>query len=205
MNKKLIVGSALLTLACLTQASIAQDIDRRPPGFDRPHDKREQRPSTPRASTPAQIINRLDQDDDDLISLSEFTANISNSYEKHFSRLDRNDDDSLNAEEFAPRRRGHDHGLDTEEMAACMDENALEPRPDSEARFSAADSDASGALSLEEFYMLLEQGAFDRFDSIDIDADGQLTRSELAQNIAENRSEQRIRRMCMKQTRDSQL
>lgn len=203
MNKTSIAGSTLLMLACLTQSTLAQDFGRRLPGIEHSLDRLEGRNAKPRHVNPELIFQRMDEDGDEQVSLSEYTANATRHYEELFARLDRDQSNALSQDELRPQRAAREQEPSIDEIAECLAENGVEPQDPSD-RFVAADLDFDDVLNLEEYFMLREQGAYDRFAIIDTDADEQLTRDELAQGLAERKSKRQVRRSCIREWRDSQ-
>lgn len=142
------------------------------------------------------MLRRLDTDGDTLISLAEFTANSTANYSRQFDRADSNDDNFVSAQEFGPRRRGPAQDIDVALLRECIADKGGLPELE-EDRFEAADSDGDGVLSQEEYFMHLEQRAFDQFARMDADADGQLSKDELVNNMEGRHEQRRIVKECI--------
>lgn len=204
-NRRVLVISILLAGCSLTASSFAQEPSRGDGvrGEQPRRDARGQLPPLelrdtrgPARAGQARLLRRLDSNGDKLISLEEFTAKGTANHERLFSRADRDDDGLVSADEARPRRRGPAEDIDTEALRECIAENGGLAEVE-EDRFAAADKDGDSALSQEEFFMQLEQRAYDQFARMDTDADAQLTGAELAASM-QGRNEQRlITRQCL--------
>ncbi|MCP5358992.1 MAG: EF-hand domain-containing protein [Pseudomonadales bacterium] len=210
LNKRLIAATALLSASLAAGIASAQDFDRgrgdhaRPPRGELPD--RAPRPEAGRL--PARLINRLDTNGDDMVSLAEFTANATDNYARQFERLDRDDSGSLSADELQPRGGRHEGGpranIDTDTLNACIVANGGVSRPTpptAEERFAAADSNSDGSISQEEFFMQLEQRSYDQFARLDSDGNGQLTAEELQSDRQDNDAQRDIVRACIAEQR----
>jgi Ca2+-binding EF-hand superfamily protein len=207
-NRRVLVISMLLAGYSLAASSFAQEPGRddgvraeQPRGALRdargqlaPRDLRDTR-GTARAGQ-ARMLRQLDSNGDKLISLEEFTAKGTANYERQFTRADRDDDGLVSEDEARPRRRGPAEDIDVAALRECIAENGGLAEGE-EDRFAAADKDGDGALSQEEFFMQLEQRAFDQFARMDADADGQLTGAELAASMQGRNEQRRIVRACI--------
>lgn len=203
LNKRLIATTAMLGASLITGFASAQDFGRargehaRParPGFMQARDS---------VRLPARLINRLDTNDDEMVSLEEFTANATENYARQFERMDRDDSGSLSADEMQGRR-GHGHDgdrptIDTDALNACIVANGgiVRPIPPSaEERFAATDSNSDGLVSQEEFFMQLEQHAYEQFGTLDSDGNGQISVEELQSEREDRSTQARITRSCV--------
>lgn len=190
-NRRLLAISILLAGCSLAVSSSAQeDSSRGKQSRAEPHEAR----ALGRQSQ-IRMLRHLDSNGDKLISLEEFTARGTANYERQFSRADRDNNGYVSADEDHPRRRGATVDIDPAALRECIEENGglAELRED---RFAAADKDGDGALSQEEFFMQLEQRAFDQFARMDTDADGQLIGAELATNMLDRQGQRRLVREC---------
>lgn len=195
-NRRVLVISMLLAGCSLTANSFAQETQRgdaargkQPRGEH--HDAR----ASVRQS-PVRMLRRLDSNGDELISLEEFTANGTANYTRQFARADRDDDGYVSEDEARPRRRGPAEDIDVTELRECIAENGGLPEVE-EDRFTAADKDGDGTLSQEEFFMQLEQRAYDQFARMDSDANGHLTSAELAASVQGRSDQRRVVRACI--------
>lgn len=144
----------------------------------------------------ARLLRHMDSNGDKLISLEEFTANGTANYARQFTRADKDGDGFLSKEEARPRRRGPAEDIDVAALRECIAENGGLDEVE-EDRFAAADKDGDGVLSQEEFFMQLEQRAFDQFARMDANADAQLTGAELAASVQGRHEQRRIVRDCI--------
>lgn len=210
LNKRLIAATALLSTCLVAGIASAQDVDRshgqhaRPPRGALPA-----RPPRPEAGRlPARLIKRLDTNDDNTVSLEEFTASATRNYARQFEHLDRDDSGSLSAEELQPRGGRHEDrpraDIDRDTLNACIVANGGISRPvppTAEERFAAADSNSDGTISEEEFFMQLEQRSYDQFARLDSNGDGQLTAEELKSSRQDNDAQRDIVRACVAEQR----
>jgi len=185
----------LLAGCSLTTNSFAQDTQRGD-GARGKQPRGEQRDArTPARQSQAPMLRRLDRNGDELISLEEFTSNGTANYTRQFTRADRDGDGFVSEDEASPRRRGPAEDIDVAVLRECIAENGGLAEVE-EDRFAAADKDGDGALSQEEFFMQLEQRAFDQFARMDANADGQLASAELAASVQGRHEQRRIVREC---------
>lgn len=195
-NRRILIISMLLTGCSLTSSGFAQQ-PARGDGARSQMPRGELRDIRGHGrQNPSRTLRRLDDNGDALVSLEEFTASGTVNYARQFSRADRDDDGFVSADEALPRRRGPAVDIDTAALRVCIEENGglVEIEED---RFATADKDGDGALSQEEFFMQLEQRAFDQFVRMDTDADGQLTGAELAASMQGRHAQRRLVRECM--------
>ena len=201
-NRRVLVISMLLAGSSLTASSFAQEPGRddgvraeQPRGALRnARDLRDTR-GTARAGQ-ARMLRQLDSNGDKLISLEEFTAKGTANYERQFTRADRDADGLVSEDEARPRRRDLAEEIDVAALRECIAESGGLAEVE-EDRFAAADKNGDGALNQEEFFMQLEQRAFDQFARMDADADGQLTGAELAASMQGRNEQRRIVRACI--------
>lgn len=200
-NRKLMAVSILLAGCSLASSGFAQDTGPRD-GVRGQLPRAELRDARgPARQRPARMLRGIDTNDDGLVSLTEFTSRGTHNYSRQFERMDRDDDGYITEDEFRPQRRGPAEDLDVATLRACIEEAGGTPKAD-EDRFATADKNGDGALSQEEFFLQLEQGAYDRFAQLDTDGDEQLTSTEL-QSGAQNRREQaHIVRECVAEQLD---
>ncbi len=200
--KKILVVSTLLATSSLTGHIYAQDTNR--DGRERVNPMRGERMMErprPQRHAPGRLMRNIDADGDNLISQDEFIAQRTDHYERQFDHRDINDDGLLSSDESGPRHPALDPDIDIAEFRACIAENGGDPDLE-EDRFAAADTNGDGSLSQEEFFMHLEQRAFDQFARIDADGNGQLTPEELAGNMRDRNIHRRVVRMCLQEAGD---
>lgn len=200
--KKVLMVSSLLTISSMTGNTLAQDVDR--DGRERLNPMRGERTMErprPQRHAPGRLIRNMDTDGDKLINQDEFIAQRTGHYERQFDLRDINDDGLLSSDESGPRHPALDPDIDIAEFRACIAESGGDPDLE-EDRFAAADTNGDGSLSKEEFFMHLEQRAFDQFARIDADSNGQLSPDELVGNMQDRNSHRRIVRMCLREAGD---
>lgn len=200
--KKMLVVSTLLALSSLTGTTLAQDAV--PDSRERLNPMRGERTMErprPQRHAPGRLIRNMDSDGDKLISQDEFIAQRTEHYERQFDHRDINDDGLLSSDESGPRHPALDPDIDIAEFRACIAENGSNPDLE-EDRFAAADTNGDGSLSKEEFFMHLEQRAYDQFARIDADDNGQLTPEELVGNMQDQQIHRRVVRMCLRESGD---
>ena len=200
-NRRLLVISMLLAGCSLSANSFAQP-PQRADGANSKQPPREFRDTRgPARQGQVRMLRHIDSNGDKLISLEEFTANGTANYERKFTRADRDDDGLISAEEARPHRREPSEDIDVAALRECIADNGGLAEVE-EDRFAAADKDGDGALNQEEFFMQLEQRAFDQFARMDTDADGQLTIAELASSMQGRHEQRRIVRACVAEQAD---
>lgn len=200
-NRRLLVSSILVAGCSFAVSSFAQDAQSGEGvrGKQAHGEFRDAR--VPARQGQSRMLRQIDSDGDMLISLEEFTARGTANYERQFNRADRDDDGLVSADEARPRRRGPAKDIDTAALRECIAENGGLSEIE-EDRFAAADKDGDGALSQEEFFMQLEQRAYDQFARMDTDANGQLTGAELSASMQGRNEQRRIVRECVSEQID---
>lgn len=158
------------------------------------------------------FIARFDTDGDGRVSSAEFTDARQQQVDRYFERRDTDGDGLISAAEQAeprarPQRgqgmRGMRRGraaIDQDALAACVQDDLA----DGEARDDAvatADTNADGALSLQEISVALERRAQEQFARLDADDDGYVTAGEAAAQRDEHRNLRRVTRTCLQQQR----
>ncbi len=197
--RKLLVISTLLAGSTLALQGYAQD-DTRPArdgAAPMRGDRMMERPM-PQRHAPGRLIHNMDSNADHLISQEEFTTQQTEHYERQFDNRDLNQDGLLSSTEFGPRHPALDPDIDIAEFRACVAENGGNPDLE-EDRFAASDTNTDGSVSKEEFFMHLEQRAYDQFGRIDSNDDGQLTAEELAANMQDRNLQRRAARLCLRE------
>ena len=197
-NRRLLAVSVLMCSGLMATDGIAQPQERergnaaRPPRGEILGERG--RPGVPGV----RMIRQLDTNGDALISLDEFAANATENYARQFERADRDDNGVLSEEEMhrEGRGRGPADEIDTAALRECIADNGGLPSLE-EDRFASADTNNDGVLSQEEFFMHLEQRAYDQFGRMDVDGNGQLSKEELAANMEDRRTQRSIVRECI--------
>ncbi|MDO9319918.1 MAG: hypothetical protein Q7V56_17220 [Gammaproteobacteria bacterium] len=197
--RKLLVISTLLATSTVALQGYAQDGTRpfRDGAAPNRDDRMLERP-TPQRHAPGRLIHNMDSNADSLISQEEFTTQQTENYERQFDNRDLNEDGLLSSSEFGPRHPALDPDIDIAEFRACIAENGGDPDLE-EDRFAASDTNTDGSVSKEEFFMHLEQRAYDQFGRIDSNDDGQLTAEELASNMRDRNLQRRASRQCLRE------
>ena len=195
-NRHLLVISIVLAGCSLTTNSFAQDAQRGDGARGKPPRGEFRDIRGPGRQSQDRILGRIDTNGDTPISLEEFTAKGTANYEHQFERADRNDDGLISKDELHPTRRGPAADIDVAALRECIADEGGLPEVE-EDRFAIADKDGDGALSQEEFFLQLEQRAYDQFARMDKNEDGQLSSAELGANMEGRNEQRRIVRECM--------
>lgn len=136
----------------------------------------------------AGILQKLDENNDGIVTLDEFTVNRTSRANRRFDALDQNDDGALSAEEYEAaasggfiRRRG---GLELDQAALeqCMRDQlgtGYEGRPSWEDLATDADTSGDSLIDQAEYLAFQEAKAMARFADIDTNGDGELNDAEL--------------------------
>ena len=201
--KKLLVISTLLASSTIAMQGYAQDGSNRPArdGAAPVRGERMMEHPAPQRHAPGRLIRNMDSNEDRQITLEEFTAQQTKNYERQFDHRDINGDGVLISTEAGPRHPALDPDVDIAEFRACIAESGGNPDLE-EDRFTASDTNADGSVSKEEFFMHLEQRAYDQFGRIDSNDDGQLTAEELAGNMKDRNLQRQASRLCLREAGD---
>ncbi len=192
--------------ASMTGATLAQNQETEQLQAEKPSraELRDKRPRQTR-NTAYRLLQRMDTNADNLISLEEYIGDGITRYSQTFTRADKNEDGYVTLEELRPSRKAERPRVDSDALQACLEETGIATGADDE-RFTSADTNGDGALSQDEFFAMLEQSTLDRFSALDGDGDQQLTTEEIqASNKARNEARNEARRAmrsCMKEQRD---
>ena len=192
---QLLAISIALTGALVTGNSLAQAQENKQ--FERNQSNRGERRDN--RGHNARALQRMDINNDDLISLDEFIGEGTARYSALFTRADKDDDGYVTQEELRPKRPNRKApAIDSDALKACLAQ-IDEADTDETDRFATADSNGDGALSQDEFFMMLEQRALAQFSRIDSDGDQQLTKDEIKSSARERNQQRRSIRACMKE------
>lgn len=152
------------------------------------------------------IFNALDTDGNDIITLDEYLAKTTEKAAHQFDRIDTDDDRLISLEEFLAV---HDHDdrpdVDRDAVRACVvaqsDADVAE-RPDRETRFDALDTNDDGFIDFDEFLVAKTDKATDRFNHIDADGDGGITKQEMAKALMQHHERRSVRRDCVEEQQE---
>lgn len=145
-------------------------------------------------------LRHMDTNADELISLEEYISDRSGHYSQQFIRADKDDDGYVTLEEQHPPRRRSSPERDIETLQACRADSAS-PIESKESQFASADSNTDGALSQDEFFLMLEQRAIAQFSNLDSDGDELLTHEEIKAGAQLRKQALRDIRSCMREQR----
>lgn len=122
-----------------------------------------------------------DTNGDGAVSLEEFAAPQSDRVAQAFERLDSNGDGVLSREELESRRRNRPQGEGPQDRPDRPDRPDRSDRPDrpDPAAFQFPDKDGDGSVSLEEFSAMQKDRVAQRFEQLDADGNGTLSKEEL--------------------------
>jgi|GEM_PF-442740 len=209
-KRKLLALSLVVASSVLVGDAFAQSQERpgRGDGTHGPRgelrgEMRGDRQAGPRQS-PGHVIRRADSNNDGVISQAEFLAERSEQAVRQFEHRDIDGDGLLSSADTGPRHRALNPAIDIAEFRACIAESGGNPDLE-EDPFSAADANADGSVSKDEFYAHQEARASEQFARIDANADGQLSAEELRSNIQAGREHREIVRECLADARDPLL
>lgn len=154
----------------------------------------------------ARLIERLDADEDGLLSFEEYSAPLLQRVDRLLERLDRDGNGKVEGEEAEPprrregaevrRRRGRGFAVDPRAVRACVHEEITDFRPLERGEGLLAELGADGVITPEEILAALRERARERFDRLDADGDGLLSREELREERQRQRQLLRTARAC---------
>ncbi|MDY6982936.1 MAG: hypothetical protein SV422_07595 [Pseudomonadota bacterium] len=187
--------------ATLATASLAQD-------RQRDVDARGRGPQPPAE----RFIARFDTDGDGRVSAAEFTDARLDRVDRYFEQRDTDGDGLISAAEQAEprakpergkRMRGMRRGraaIDQDALAACVQDSIADGESRADA-VATADTNADGALSLQEISAALERRAQEQFARLDADDDGYVTAGEASAQRDAQQDLRRVTRTCLQQQR----
>ncbi|MDA1373073.1 MAG: EF-hand domain-containing protein [Proteobacteria bacterium] len=168
------------------------------------------------------IFNAVDADGSDTITLDEWLAKLTEKARIHFDRIDSDDDNLISLDEFLAvghgrgdgrghdRGRDHDHepdiDVDHDAVRACVADatgDDVPQRPDRETAFGEIDTNDDGFIDFDEFLAAKTERATNRFNTIDADSDGAITKQELAKELMQHRKHRRTVRDCVEDQRET--
>jgi Ca2+-binding EF-hand superfamily protein len=177
----------------------------------------------PARGTPREnFIERHDANADGQVSETEFLEERLQNVDERFERLDRDDNGLISLDEHTSRgRRGDGAGrglrervnagrparpeIDRTALTACVQKTVPDfaPRSDVslEEMFNAIDTSGDDQLSLAEFGAAQEARRLERFDRIDADASGFVTAAEVAALGEAQSNLRRATQACVKEQR----
>ena len=155
----------------------------------------------------ARIFKALDTNEDEIITLDEFLSKLLAKSEKQFDRIDIDDDGLISFDEFLAVHDGKDDhpDIDVEALRACIAERVdfVLPDPvDRGTRFEELDSNNDGFIDFDEFVAAKTEQATNRFNAVDADADGGITKKELYNALKQQQARKAIRRECVEEQRE---
>lgn len=171
------------------------------------------RPANPEQKVD-RVFNAVDADGSETITLDEWLVKPLEKAERHFNRIDSDDDNLISPEEFeaaGDRRRGHgrrgdrDGDVDRDAVRACVVDTIgddVPERPDRDTLFAAIDTNDDGFIDLDEFLRARTEGATDRFNHIDADNDGAITKAELLDAMTQQRERRDAVKQCVEEQRE---
>ena len=157
------------------------------------------------------MMQRLDTNEDGVITLQEFTDVRLKRGGVLFDRLDQNSDGVISTDEYADRPgkgfvgRRESLELDQETFTQCMKDqlgDSYQERPTWEELFSVTDTNSDGLIDREEFLAHKEANAAERFAQIDTNNDNNLDSNELETIKAQMQENRQARRSCYLEQRE---
>jgi Ca2+-binding EF-hand superfamily protein len=156
-------------------------------------------------------MQKLDANEDGVISLQEFTDARLTRGDTLFDRLDQDNDGVISAEEYADRPgkgfigRRESLKLDQEAFNKCMKDQlggSYQERSTWEELFAATDTNSDNFIDRKEFLAQKEANVAERFAQIDINNDGNLDPGEFDIVNAQMQEHHQARRSCYLEQRE---
>jgi len=154
----------------------------------------------------ARIFNAMDTDGSDTITLDEWLVKTTAKAERQFDRIDSDDDSLISLEEFQAIGPDRNDDIDRDAVRACVADATGDDVPERPARdtaFDEIDTNDDGFIDLDEFLAVKTEGATNRFNHIDADGDGAITKQELAKALMQHREHRRAVRDCVEDQRET--
>lgn len=152
------------------------------------------------SKTQINTMDKMDFNQDGVITEEDILQRMLNRTEKRFQRMDQDDDDFLTYTEFTQRPR-HFAEIDHDALKSCIESalttqsHIIPPTPDE--TFVLADSDSDEQISRNEFNAFVTEMAALRFSSLDSDGDGQLSDQERTEAKAFRTQMRQIKYTCI--------
>jgi len=197
MNKKTLLALSISSILSFSTASFAGNDHR---SHDRDH-------AQDRLSHQvARIFHVVDVNQDGIISLDEFVAKKLAKAAPQFDRIDSDNNDLISLDELkAAVARHWDGEIDIAVLRQCIEDELqidLPPFVTIEEKFAAADTNADGSIDFTEFSAAKTRVAEAKFGKIDANEDGMITPEEMAQALIKLYTFKMARRDCVEQQQD---
>lgn len=153
------------------------------------------------------ILQTLDLDGSNDLSLDEFLAKPTGFRTDRFDRLDADNDELISNDEYLDVQRGGFYGMDIDfdALRTCIEEQNgsgwMSP-PDRQTHFVEMDVNADGFVDRDEYETARLDRATERFMLIDTDLDGLVTETELIAALGDVGQHHATRRECINEQRD---
>jgi len=180
-------------------------------GHDKPGGERSER-----GNRAEKVFNRIDANEDGVLSLAEMTDPVAAKAEKKLARKDSDEDGMLNAEEMQKNRHGNAVDLSAigAEIVQCVsdikettgNDDIVVPTADSfqsaEDKFNAVDTSGDGLVDLTELTAAMINKANGKFTAMDADVDGSVTLDEFKASHQTHRATKKAVRECVRELTD---
>jgi len=146
----------------------------------------------------ASMLTRMDYNDDGVVTEEDLLNRMLESAEKRFNRMDSDDNSLVSLSEFS-NKRGRPGPFDHEAVKQCIAEtvgDSFPIPPSREEAFAEADSDADESINSSEYATFISNRAAQRFSFMDTDSDGILSEEEMTGAIETRKEMRQIHRNC---------